>query len=65
MSISSLNNKNIRHLITFLILIMLVVVLTIEFNVVYNGIRNKTTDDETKNIVNQKGFEKIVNKIRR
>lgn len=65
MLISSLNNKNLRRLISLLVLIVLVLVLTIEFNVVYNGSRNKTTDDDTMNIVNQKGFEKIVNKIRR
>lgn len=65
MLISSLNNKNLRRLITFLVLIMLFVILTFEFKVVYNGSRNKTSDDETKNIVSQKGFEKIVSKIRR
>lgn len=65
MLINSLNNKNLRYLFTLLALIVFVLVLTIEFNVVYNSNRNKTMNDDTTNVVNQEGFEKIVNKIRR
>ncbi len=64
MLISSLNNKSLKHLITIFALIVFVLVLTIEFKVVYNGYRSKTEND-TINIVNQEGFEKVINKIRR
>ncbi|KKP88527.1 MAG: hypothetical protein UR93_C0012G0005 [Berkelbacteria bacterium GW2011_GWA2_35_9] len=58
------NNKNtgLSYLITVVSLIFFILVLTVEFNVVYNGYKHDNNNG-TSSVVNQKGFEKIINKI--